>query len=88
MHVQICMISLSLLTLMRTCGCECLLWWMGAAEVMDSESSIQIKSHPQGKITPPWTFGSQKLLCVRLWFSVNTAGTALYVVVYTPKRAC
>lgn len=30
-------------------GCECLLWWMGAVEVMDSESSIQIKSHPQGK---------------------------------------
>lgn len=34
---------------MSNCGGDCLLSWMGAAEVMDSERSIQMNSHPRGK---------------------------------------
>ena len=59
----------------NVCGCESLLWWTGAAEVMDSERSIQTKSHPRGKIIPPWMFTAQGaalceavVLCKYSWY--------------------
>lgn len=47
-------------------------------EVMDSESSIQMNSHPRGKFNPPWMFHAQELLCVRLRLSVNIPGMSVY----------
>lgn len=67
------------------CGCERLLLWIVAVEVMDSESSIQMNSHPRGKFNPPWMFHAQELLCVRLRLSVNIPGMS---VVFTLRRLC
>lgn len=61
----------------QSCGFERLLLWIVAVEVMDSESSIQMNSHPRGKFNPPWMFHAQELLCVRLRLSVNIPGMSV-----------